>query len=219
VILDSVNTVALTLGTGLVLLSGAQLMRAGSFTIGDFVLFTTYISVWPVSMFPGWFGTLLVDIKRAQVSLDRMFGLLPVGAQSALFERGNVSASESDYVAPAALQATGGNLERLELAGLTYRHPGGVTGIEGVNLVLERGSFTVVTGRIGSGKTTLIETLLGLVPADSGEVRWNGEAVADPRTFLVPPRCAYTPQVPRLFSDSLRDNILMGLTDDGEMLQ
>ena len=33
------------------------------------------------------------------------------------------------------------------------------------------------------------------------------------RTFLVPPRCAYTPQVPRLFSDTLKDNILMGLPE------
>ena len=37
--------------------------------------------------------------------------------------------------------------------------------------------------------------------------------IDDPRTFLVPPRCAYTPQVPRLFSDTLRDNILMGLPE------
>ena len=43
-------------------------------------------------------------------------------------------------------------------------------------------------------------------------------AVDDPATFLVPPRAAYTPQVPRLFSESLRDNILMGLPDrDGRL--
>ena len=214
-ILQSVSPVALTFGTGLVLLSGAHLMRAGSFTVGDFALFTIYVSGFPVSMFPGWFGELLVDFKRARVSLDRMFGLLPEGAQGALFERGNVSAAESDDASPAAPHAERGELARLELVGVTYRHPGGSVGIEGVNLTLERGSFTVVTGRIGSGKTTLIETLLGLVPAASGEVRWNGETVADPRTFLVPPRCAYTPQVPRLFSDTLRDNIMMGLPDDG----
>ena len=218
VILDSVNTVALTVGTGLVLLSGAQLMRAGSFTVGDFALFTTYIAVWPVSIFPGWFGTLLVDFKRAQVSLDRMFGLLPAGSRGALFERGLVSASETDDVGPVAPRAKRGDLARLEMVGLTYRHPGGGVGIEGVDLAVERGSFTVITGRIGSGKTTLIEVLLGLVPADSGEVRWNGETVADPRTFLVPLRCAYTPQVPRLFSDTLRDNIMMGLPEDGDRL-
>jgi ATP-binding cassette subfamily B protein len=35
--------------------------------------------------------------------------------------------------------------------------------------------------------------------------------IADPATFFVPPYTAYTPQVPHLFSDTLRDNLLMGL--------
>ena len=48
---------------------------------------------------------------------------------------------------------------------------------------LPRGSFTVITGRIGSGKTTLLKALLGLLPAQSGEIYWNGERVADPASF------------------------------------
>ena len=39
--------------------------------------------------------------------------------------------------------------------------------------------------------------------------------VADPAVFFTPPRTAYTAQVPRLFSESLRDNILMGRSDSG----
>jgi ATP-binding cassette subfamily B protein len=71
-----------------------------------------------------------------------------------------------------------------------------------------------VTGRIGSGKTTLLRVLLGLLEAGAGELRWNGRLVEKPDEFMVPPRCAYTPQVPRLFSDTLRDNILLGLPED-----
>jgi ATP-binding cassette, subfamily B, bacterial len=88
-----------------------------------------------------------------------------------------------------------------------------VHAIEDVDLTIERGSFTVITGRIGSGKTTLVRVLLGLLPHDIGEIRWNGQPVDDPGAFLVPPRVAYTSQVPRLFSESLHDNILMGLPD------
>jgi ATP-binding cassette subfamily B protein len=77
----------------------------------------------------------------------------------------------------------------------------------------------VVTGRIGSGKTTLLRAILGLVPADAGTIRWNGAEVAEPADFFVPPRSAYTPQVPRLFSMSLRDNLLMGRTDLQERLE
>jgi ATP-binding cassette subfamily B protein len=106
-------------------------------------------------------------------------------------------------------------LDVLDLKGLTYTHAQSGRGIKDVSLSMQRGSFTVVTGRIGSGKTTLLEVLLGLLPMETGEVRWNGERVQDPRTFLVPPRCAYTPQAPWLFSDTLKNNILMGL-DAGE---
>ncbi len=70
----------------------------------------------------------------------------------------------------------------------------------------------MVTGRVGAGKTTLLRLLMGLLPREAGEIQWNGTLVADPASFFVPPRCAYVPQVPRLFSDSLRDNILLGLS-------
>jgi ATP-binding cassette subfamily B protein len=44
--------------------------------------------------------------------------------------------------------------------------------------------------------------------------------VETPASFFIFPRAAYTAQVPRLFSDSLRDNILMGLDkDDGEIME
>ena len=105
-------------------------------------------------------------------------------------------------------------LDRLEVRGLTYHFPESSNGIEEVDLVLERGSFTVVTGRIGSGKTTLLRTILGLFDAESGEISWNGVRVEDPATFFVPPRSAYTPQIPLLFSMSLRDNLAMGLGVD-----
>jgi ATP-binding cassette subfamily B protein len=82
-----------------------------------------------------------------------------------------------------------------------------------VDLVVPRGSFTVITGRVGSGKTTLLRTILGLLPAQAGVVCWNGAPVEDPAGFFVPPRSAYTPQVPRLFSLSLRDNLLLGRSD------
>jgi ATP-binding cassette subfamily B protein len=102
-------------------------------------------------------------------------------------------------------------LRALDAKGLTYRHPGTDNGISDVDLHLKRGTFTVVTGRVGSGKTTLLRALLGLLPLDAGEIRWNGDPVPDPGAFFVPPISAYTAQVPRLFSYTLRDNILMGL--------
>ena len=70
-----------------------------------------------------------------------------------------------------------------------------------------------MTGRVGSGKTTLLRTIIGSLPMQSGEIRWNGTVVDLPDEFLVPPRCAYTSQVPRLFSEQLRSNVLLGLIE------
>jgi ATP-binding cassette subfamily B protein len=74
----------------------------------------------------------------------------------------------------------------------------------------------VVTGRVGSGKTTLVQCLLGLLPADRGTVSWNGAEI-DPAAVARPPRCAYTPQLPAFFSDTIRENILLGVPSDGSV--
>jgi ATP-binding cassette subfamily B protein len=115
---------------------------------------------------------------------------------------------------PPPMRSATDRLVLLEARGLTYRHPQGGRGIENVDLRLPRGTLTVVTGRVGAGKTTLLRTLLGLLPRDAGEIQWNGHVVDDAAAFLVPPRCAYTAQVPRLFNETLKQNILLGLPDD-----
>jgi ATP-binding cassette subfamily B protein len=108
-------------------------------------------------------------------------------------------------------------LRSLEIEGLEARHAGG-PGIEGADLRIDRGSFTVVTGAVGSGKTTLVRAVLGLLPAISGTIRWNGRPVVDPGGFFVPPRAAYAGQVPRLFSASLHENLMLGWPADDEAL-
>ncbi len=60
------------------------------------------------------------------------------------------------------------------MTGLCYRHPGSGAGIDDVSFRVPRGAFVVVTGRVASGKTTLLRALLGLLPADRGAIRWNG---------------------------------------------
>ena len=217
------NTVHL--GTGMILLLGANAMREGTFTIGDFALFVSYLGF--VTEFSGFIGLFLTQYKQLGVSVARMLALMRAGATNvpaaALLDStpldltgplpGERSTSPSRA---AASERAVDTLQRLEATGLTYRFgrpvdDGRAPGIDNVSLRLQRGEFTVVTGRVGAGKTTLLRVLLGLLPRDAGEIRWNGELVDDPATFLVPPRCAYVPQVPRLFSDSLKANILLGI--------
>ena len=50
-------------------------------------------------------------------------------------------------------------------------------------------------------------------------MRWNNALIENAGDFFTPPRCAYTAQVPRLFSTTLRENLLMGLPEDQADLQ
>jgi ATP-binding cassette subfamily B protein len=113
---------------------------------------------------------------------------------------------------PFPTKAPEDRLERLDVDELRYTYPGSENGIQAAGLSLARGSFTVVTGRVGAGKSTLLRALLGLLPGE-GRLRWNGRAVERPADFFTPPRAAYTPQAPLLFSETLRENILMGLDE------
>ncbi|GCE15406.1 ATP-binding cassette domain-containing protein [Tengunoibacter tsumagoiensis] len=98
-----------------------------------------------------------------------------------------------------------------------YCYPGTEQGIRDISFSLRRGSFTVITGQVGSGKTTLLRVLLGLLPKDRGDIVWNEDVVEHPDTFFLPPHSAYTPQAPRLFSESLRENVLFGLPEDDRL--
>jgi ATP-binding cassette subfamily B protein len=120
----------------------------------------------------------------------------------------------ADIAGTAAVVPPLDELRELRAEGLTYRFPVSQQGIDRVDICIRRGTFTVITGKNGSGKTTLLRVLLGLLSRDAGTLYWNGDPVDDPGSFMVPPRAAYTAQIPRLFSDTLRDNILMGMNAD-----
>lgn len=105
-------------------------------------------------------------------------------------------------------------LRSLEVRNLRYHFPGTEYGINNVSFTVPAGSFTVITGTVGSGKSTLLRVLLGLLPADAGTILWNGQIVDEPGNFFVPPRSAYTGQVPNLFSDTVRNNIVLGQWDE-----
>jgi ATP-binding cassette subfamily B protein len=185
--------------------------------VGDFSFFVYLLqSVGNLATFA---GMVSARYKQLNVSVQRMYRLMEGAPLNALVEHSPVDLAgplpEVHYPARAAAD----HLDSLEAVGLSYHYPGTANGITGINLRLPRGSLTVVTGRIGSGKTTLLRTLLGLLPLDRGEIRWNGASLSAPGDFLVPPRCAYTAQTPHLFSNTLRDNILLACLARRPLLQ
>ncbi len=211
-LLESVFWNIVNIGTGLILLLSAGALRAGSFTVGDFTLFVYYVG-WVTNLVAN-VGVTMARYKQAGVAFGRLEHLLQGEPAERLVEHNTVYLRGAMPECPPAVRTPADRLERLEVRGLSYRYPQSRRGIEGIELRIRRGEFVVITGRIGSGKSCLLKTLLGLLPMDSGEILWNGLRVRDPPSFFVPPRSAYTAQVPRLFSESLRSNILLGLSAD-----
>jgi ATP-binding cassette subfamily B protein len=203
--------------TGIILLAvAAQLnvSRVGGpqMTLGDFSLFIYYLGY--ATEFTSGTGVIMAGFKQAGVSLARMITLLQGAIPTTLVKHTPVYVTGELPKIPFIAKTGEHYLENLDIRGLTYLFEDTGRGISDIHMKLKRGSFTVVTGRIGSGKTTLLKTLLGLLPKQGGDIYWNNRLVEDPANYFIPPRSSYTGQIPLLFSESIKDNILMGLPVD-----
>ena len=205
-VFKSVTDNMVSVAVGIILLLAARRFEEG-FSVGDFALFISYMGRLTSTI--TFMGAMFVQHKRAGVSFERFDELLQdAPADTAVVPRDlGLRGPEPVFSAAKIVREP---FESLKVKNLSYDFPDGEPGVTDINLTLRRGQFVVVTGRIGSGKSTFVRTLLGLLPKRNGEVFWNGVSVADAASFFTPPRSAYTAQVPRLFSDTLEENIRLG---------
>ncbi|MGG6269516.1 ABC transporter ATP-binding protein [Leptolyngbya sp. AN03gr2] len=209
-----------SLGTGAILFFAAQSMQnSQTLSVGDFALFVYYLAY--VTYFLGFFGEFIALSKQSEVSFERMQALVNSEADTIVAHHPLYFPTLTRKKSQLSMiqEVIRDRLEELQAFKLNYHYPGSDRGITDISLHLQRGSFTVITGSIGSGKTTLLQVLLGLLPMQSGEIFWNSQKIANPAQFFVPPQSAYTPQVPQLFSTTLRENILLGLRRSDEEVQ
>ncbi len=196
-LLRGVNRNMATIAIAVVLIVAASSLNNGSMSLGELTVFLTYLP--RLTDYMAFVGDIIAQHRRTGVAFERIRQLAVDSTDADLLDKTRVPLSGLDVVMEEA------RIEMVPLIRVSVRN----LVKEGVDFEIERGSFTVVTGKIGSGKSTLVRALLGLIPAP-GEVWWNGELVEDRASFFVPPRSAYTAQVPRLFSESLADNIALG---------
>jgi len=90
---------------------------------------------------------------------------------------------------------------------------GGSHILRGVSLQAQAGEITVVLGRNGVGKTTLLKSLMGLVPVKSGAIRLDGTPIEKMTPYERARRgVGYVPQGREIFARlTVRENLLMGL--------
>jgi ATP-binding cassette subfamily B protein len=212
-LLSAINNSVVNFGIGVMLLMAGTVIGQGTFSVGDFALFISYL--WFTTQVPSEIGTFYGDYKTQAISIERLMELIRPEPPSVLVESHPIydTGPLPEVTFPVKMPAD--RLETLEVRDLSYHYAASESGrgLEGISFLINRGNFVVVTGRVGSGKSTLARILSGLLNPDAGEICWNGHLVNDPAAFFRPPRCAMISQVPRLFSEPLRDNILLGLPE------
>jgi ABC-type multidrug transport system fused ATPase/permease subunit len=82
--------------------------------------------------------------------------------------------------------------------------------LEGAAFRVAAGEHVAVTGASGSGKSTILNLLLGFIRADAGEIEIDGRALGDMEARAWLDRVAWLPQRPTLFHGTIRENIRLG---------
>jgi len=90
---------------------------------------------------------------------------------------------------------------------------GGSHILRGLSFEAKPGEITCMLGRNGVGKTTLLKCLMGLIPAKSGEIRWQDNVINSRKPHQrVQAGIAYVPQGREIFPRlTVEENLLMGL--------
>ena len=192
-IYNSINVIGqiLVIGVG-----GWMIIRPDPMlTLGEFYAFYVYLEIllWPLLDIP----QLFVAARQAFVCIDREEEIRdfdaardePEGARAGtLLER-------IDEIA----------LERVRFS---YEGQGEV--LKGIDLVLSKGRKTCIVGKVGCGKSTIIQILAGILAPMSGRVLVNGAPLERYDRQSLRSRIGYIPQEPILFSESIFENIAFG---------
>lgn len=105
----------------------------------------------------------------------------------------------------------------IEFDNLSYAYDGKKElAIDGINLIIKPGQKIGLVGKSGSGKTTLVNLLLRFFDPTVGEIRVDGQNIADIKQGSLRKQIAFVPQEPLLFHRSLRENIAYGRPNASE---
>ncbi len=188
-LLKTVTHIGFGLCYGIAILYGSKLILNGTISVGDFVAFNTYITLFtnPVSWAPG----LVSKFKRAQVSYKRLDKLLDLEKEDIEIEK-----TYDELI---------GNIE---IKDLSFKYQENVVPVlNNINLTVNKGETLGIIGTIGSGKTTLMNLLLRLYTVEDGKIFIDGKDINNIPLKQLRDSIVYITQDNFLFSTTLKENI------------
>jgi ATP-binding cassette subfamily B protein len=175
---------------------GSWLIIRGELVLGDMIAFAMYLGmlIWPMIAF----GEFMNVMQRGSASAERIMNTL----------------TQPPELVEAEDPVLDAEPDGIEFRGLTFRYPGAdKDSLRDITLRLERGQTLGIVGRTGSGKSTLVKTLLRLYPVEEEKVFIGGVPIERLGLDLLKSWVGYVPQEHMLLSRSIRDNIRLGWID------
>ncbi len=191
-------TLLANLSLAILYLIGGRFVIMNALTFGEFVSFTLYINllIWPV-MAAGW---VFMILQRGIASSKRILELLH--EEPEVFDSINVNTKIK-------------NIEgEVVTRGLTFSYSKeGRKILNSINLRIPAGSSLGVMGKPGSGKSTLASLFFRLFPLEAGQILIDGQDIHRFPLNLLRGSIGYVPQDPFLFSETIKNNITLGLDE------
>lgn len=189
----------------------ANTMVSGAFNGGYIIAF-----VWGVyglihkTITFGVMNSFLQLVTRIQRPLADLMSLVPgmISAKSGIDRLVNVLEYQTEYTGRSPHFS--GDIV-LEIKNMDFQYDDGESLIfQGFNLRITSGQMVAVMGATGTGKTTLLRLLLGLIRPISGSIKVSSLGRRVEVSEATRSNFVYVPQGNSLFSGSIRDNLLVG---------
>lgn len=120
-----------------------------------------------------------------------------------------------DYRSPKVYESNKLILKSIELNDISFSYLNSHHHqLKSVNVKLNQNQIIGLTGKTGSGKTTLIHILMGLLKMDTGVIKINDQIVNENLLYNYQSKMAYVPQEVSLMDTSIRRNIAYGIIED-----
>jgi len=183
----------INLSLAIVIMFGGRQTILLTITPGDFVAFISYLGIltWPLIAL-GWVMSIF---QRGAASMKRINNLLKIQPES-------TNSSHPDRMG----RVSG----KIEFRNISFSYEGYFPVLKNINLMINPGDSVAIVGRVGSGKTTILNLLFRLYEVKEGSIFIDGQDIQSIPLEKLRRNIGLVPQDTFLFSDTIKENIRFG---------